>query len=136
MSSSPAAARGSAKMRCSSRFICSANGARRRPIGRSQACCGCPGDMVDSVLGDATTLTAHRVMAAVFDGDPQPLYDVILNEHAEEFVRSRMLETVAMVTLRALRLNSRLLPELNRAKPTYSCRVRSSGVRSFGARLR
>jgi hypothetical protein len=39
-------------------------------------------------------------MAAVFDGDPQPLYDVILEPEADEFVRCRMCEALAMVTLR------------------------------------
>jgi hypothetical protein len=59
-----------------------------------------PGDELDHVLGDTTTETTHRIMAAVFDGDPQPLYDVILNENADEFARSRMLEALAMVALR------------------------------------
>lgn len=59
-----------------------------------------PGDDLDDVLGGAITETTHRVMAALFDGDPQPLYDVVLNEDADEFARSRMLEVLAMVTLR------------------------------------
>jgi Protein of unknown function (DUF1186)/SEC-C motif len=59
-----------------------------------------PGADLDYVLGGAITETTHRVMAAVFDGDPRPLYDVILNENADEFVRSRMLETLAMLALR------------------------------------
>jgi hypothetical protein len=54
----------------------------------------------DKLLGYATTETGHRVMAAVFDGDPQPLYDVILDPDADEFARSRMFEVLAMVTLR------------------------------------
>jgi len=58
------------------------------------------GDELDDVLGGGITETAHRVMAAVFDGDPQPLYDVILDENADEFARSRMLEALAMVALR------------------------------------
>jgi len=58
------------------------------------------GDELDDVLGGAITETAHRVMAAVFDGDPQPLYDVILDENADEFARSRMLEVLGMVALR------------------------------------
>jgi len=53
-------------------------------------------------LGDDTfggcTETSHRVMAAVFDGDPEPLYEIILDQSADEFIRSRMLETIAMVT--------------------------------------
>jgi len=39
-------------------------------------------------------------MAAVFDGDPGPLYEVILDAEADEYIRSRMLEAIAMVTLR------------------------------------
>src|SRR5262249_55572743 len=55
---------------------------------------------VEYVLGDATTETSQRVMAAVFDGDPQPLYDVILDAEADEFIRARMCDAVAMVTVR------------------------------------
>ena len=55
---------------------------------------------VDDVLDGAITETTHRVMAAVFDGDPAPLYDVIRDPEADEFVRSRMCEALAMVTLR------------------------------------
>jgi hypothetical protein len=54
---------------------------------------------IEKILGDGVATTAHRVMAAVFDGDPQPLYDLILDEHANEFIRSRMCEALAMVTL-------------------------------------
>jgi hypothetical protein len=39
-------------------------------------------------------------MAAVFDGDPEPLYDIILDSSAEEFIRACMCEALAMVTLR------------------------------------
>ena len=55
---------------------------------------------VDDILGDAVTSTSHRVMAAIFDGDPQPLYDIILDPVADEFVRSRMCETLAILVLR------------------------------------
>ena len=53
-----------------------------------------------------STTTSHRVMAAVFDGDPEPLYDIILDPNAEEFIRAGMWDALAMVTLRG---------ELNRA---------------------
>ena len=59
----------------------------------------CPRDDIDQIFGGAVTETTHRVMAAIFDGDPGPLYDVILDSEADEFIRSRMLEAVAMVTL-------------------------------------
>jgi hypothetical protein len=54
---------------------------------------------LEVVLGDAVAETTQRVMAAVFDGDPQPLYAVIEAEHADPFVRSRMLETLAMLAV-------------------------------------
>jgi Protein of unknown function (DUF1186)/SEC-C motif len=60
----------------------------------------CPSHEIDAILGDAITSTAHRVMAAVFDGDPQPLYEIIFDPNAEQFVRSRMCEALAMVVLR------------------------------------
>jgi len=59
-----------------------------------------PPDIVDAVLGDAITATTHRVMASVFDGNLQPLCDIIHDEDAEEFVRSRMIEAIALLTLR------------------------------------
>jgi hypothetical protein len=55
---------------------------------------------VDAIFGDGITTTSHRVMAAVFDGDPEPLYDIILDPKAEEFVRAGMCEALAMVTVR------------------------------------
>jgi hypothetical protein len=59
-----------------------------------------PADELEPILGGACSETAHRVMAAVFDGDPQPLYDLVLKEQADEFVRSRMCEAIAMLSLR------------------------------------
>ena len=55
---------------------------------------------IDVVLGDGVTETSHRVMAAVFDGDPAPLYEIIESEHANEHIRARMFETLAMLVLR------------------------------------
>jgi Protein of unknown function (DUF1186)/SEC-C motif len=54
-------------------------------------------EKIGLILGDGLTENSHRVMAAVFDGDPQPLYDIILDPDADEFARSRMCEAVAMV---------------------------------------
>jgi hypothetical protein len=58
-----------------------------------------PRGEVDRIFGDGITTTSHRVIASVFDGDPQPLYDIILDPNAEQFIRSRMCEALAMVTL-------------------------------------
>jgi uncharacterized protein len=59
-----------------------------------------PRHEIDAIFGDGITTTSHRVMAAVFDGDPEPLYDIILDPNAEEFIRAGMCEALAMVTLR------------------------------------
>ncbi len=59
-----------------------------------------PGHEIDTIFGDGITTTSHRVMAAVFDGDSEPLYDIILDPKAEEFIRAGMCEALAMVTLR------------------------------------
>jgi Protein of unknown function (DUF1186) len=67
-----------------------------RPLARLLAG---PPDQLERAIGMAITETSHRVMAAVFDGDPQPLYQAIEAEHADEFARSRMLEALAMIAL-------------------------------------
>src|SRR6266436_1170595 len=59
-----------------------------------------PGPEIDAIFGDGITTTSHRVMAAVFDGDPQPLCEIILDPSADEYLRASMCETLAMVTLR------------------------------------
>ncbi len=59
-----------------------------------------PRDVLETILGDCITETSHRVMAAVFDGDPDPLYQVIRDPEADEFVRAKMLQTIAIVTRR------------------------------------
>ncbi len=68
-----------------------------RPLARLLRCAD---HEVEATLGDAITSTTHRVMAAVFDGDPAPLYAIILDRDAEPFVRSRICETLAMLVLR------------------------------------
>ena len=59
-----------------------------------------PRDDVREALGDGVVETGHRVMAAVFDGDPAPLHAIIRDPQGDEFVRARMCEALAMVTLR------------------------------------
>jgi hypothetical protein len=68
-----------------------------RPLGRLLRL---PGHEIDAIFGDGITTTSHRVMAAVFDGDPEPLYEIILDPNAEEFIRAGMCEALAMVALR------------------------------------
>jgi hypothetical protein len=57
-------------------------------------------DQVDHLLGEAIAQTIHRVMAGVFDGDPQPLYDIIMDANADQCVRSRMFDALLILVLR------------------------------------
>lgn len=59
-----------------------------------------PPDVLNTILGDCVTVTSHRVMAAVFDGDPAPLHDIIRDPAADEFIRAKMLQTIAMLVRR------------------------------------
>jgi hypothetical protein len=68
-----------------------------RPLARLV---GGPADDVVDILGDAIHRTVHRVMAAVFDGDPEPLYAIIRDADADEMVRGAMFDTLVMATVR------------------------------------
>ncbi len=59
-----------------------------------------PAGEVEPILADAATETTHRVMASVFDGDPNPLYEVILDPEADEFIRGSMFDALVILTLR------------------------------------
>jgi hypothetical protein len=59
-----------------------------------------PDEEIDAVLGDFFPVeTGPRVMAAVFDGDPAPLYALVHDENVDEFIRGGMCEAIAIVTL-------------------------------------
>jgi hypothetical protein len=55
-----------------------------------------PSDDLNGTLGDAVAETSHRIMAGVFDGDPEPLRQLILNGNADGTIRARMCEALAM----------------------------------------
>src|SRR5258708_34342796 len=55
---------------------------------------------VELILGSATTETSHKIMANVFDGDPGPIYDIIQDSDADEFVRSRMFDALVILAFR------------------------------------
>ncbi len=59
----------------------------------------CPSNHLDALIADGNTENSHRVMAAVFDGDPAPLYNIILDENADEYARSRMCDALAMLVV-------------------------------------
>jgi hypothetical protein len=53
----------------------------------------------DTLMGDVITEAAARIMADVFDGDPQPLFDVVLDPAADSFARAAMVDTLVLVAL-------------------------------------
>ena len=55
---------------------------------------------VELILGDGITETAHRVLASVFDGDPHPIYEIILDSEADEIVRGRACDALVILVLR------------------------------------
>ena len=59
----------------------------------------CSPDALDNALGDALTESAHVVMAAVFDGDPEPLYELILDAKADKFARSGMFDALVILAV-------------------------------------
>lgn len=58
-----------------------------------------PPDELEALLGDAVSTTSHKIMAGIFDRDPEPVRQIILDRGADEMMRSRMCNALAMVTL-------------------------------------
>ena len=57
-------------------------------------------EFVDALMGDVITEGAARLMADVFDGDPQRLFDLVLDPAADSFARAAMVEALVLVALR------------------------------------
>jgi uncharacterized protein YchJ len=49
-------------------------------------------------LEDEIGITGHRVIVRVFDGDPEPLCAFVLDRSADEFLRTMVLEAIAILT--------------------------------------
>lgn len=56
-------------------------------------------EFLDALLGDSITEASARIMAGVFDGDLQPLFDILLDDAADGFLRGEMFDTLAIVAL-------------------------------------
>jgi hypothetical protein len=82
---------------------------------------------ISDLLGDAITETSHRVMAAVFDGDPEPLHRIIRDPDVDEYVRYRMIYAIVMLTRRGelSRADTRLFLQdcFSRLEPRHDCAV-------------
>jgi hypothetical protein len=49
------------------------------------------------IIDDAFDMILHRAIAAVFDGDPEPLYDMLLDPAVNQIACAKLLETVPML---------------------------------------
>ncbi|MCJ2053607.1 DUF1186 domain-containing protein [Methylobacterium sp. J-070] len=56
-------------------------------------------ETLDAVLGDAVTATLARVVASLFDGDPTPLFRLILDSTVDDFVRMALLSACTFLAL-------------------------------------
>lgn len=66
-------------------------------------------EFLDALLGDSITEASARVMAGVFDGDVQPLFDILLDDDADGFVRGEMFDTLVIVALEDPGLRPRIM---------------------------
>ncbi|AIQ91296.1 zinc chelation protein SecC [Methylobacterium sp. XJLW] len=56
-------------------------------------------ETLDALLGDAVTATLAKVLASLFDGDPQPLFRLILDSTVDDYVRMALLSACTFLTL-------------------------------------
>lgn len=54
---------------------------------------------LDALLGDTITEASARIMAGVFDGDLQPVFDILLDDAADSFVRGEMFDALGIIAL-------------------------------------
>ena len=54
---------------------------------------------LDAILGDALTATLAKVLASLFDGDPQPLFRLVLDSTVDDFARMALLCACTFLTL-------------------------------------
>jgi hypothetical protein len=57
-------------------------------------------ERLEWALGDSITETVPRIMLNLFDGDARPLYEIVMHEAADEFVRAGMLRVLATLARR------------------------------------
>jgi hypothetical protein len=60
---------------------------------------GSDGEKVEWLLGDAVTITAHRVVFNLFDGDLAPIKRLIESPDVDVYVRRRMFDLMGMLML-------------------------------------
>ncbi|MDE4912313.1 DUF1186 domain-containing protein [Methylobacterium sp. 092160098-2] len=56
-------------------------------------------ETLDALLGDAVTATLAKILASLFDGDPQPLFRLILDSTVDDYVRMALLSACTFLTL-------------------------------------
>ena len=57
----------------------------------------CPQDRVDALLGDAITENLSQILAGLFDGDAQPLHELVVDAGVNSFVRQAAFRALAFL---------------------------------------
>lgn len=78
-------------------------------------------DLLDLLIGDAITEGTARVIAGVSDADLQPIFEVIEDPAADEFVRGQMIDALVMI--------ARLRPETRPQVAEYLERFFTAGFK-------
>ena len=81
----------------SSSTSCSASGATARAYRPLTGLLRHDPDFLELLLGDAVTEGTARVVAGVCDGDLQPIFEVIDDPAADEYIRCQMIDALVMI---------------------------------------
>lgn len=71
-------------------------------------------DFLEALISDGITETSARVIAGVFDGDLQPIFNVINDDAADSFVRGQMFDALVMLALDGPHLKSPIVDFLQK----------------------
>ncbi len=58
-----------------------------------------PTSDLEEIFSDWVFGESHRVMVGVFDGDPQPLFEIALDPAVDEYIRSNIFEALAVLAV-------------------------------------
>lgn len=95
-------------------------------------------EFVDMLIGDAVTEGTARVIAGVCDGDLKPIFSVIEDPTADEFVRGQMIDALVLIARQRPELRPEVLghlerfPSANIDKPENLCGSWAFAVADLG----
>jgi Protein of unknown function (DUF1186)/SEC-C motif len=67
-----------------------------------------PGAELEHLLGDAVTQDMSRIVAGVFDGNEDALFDVLVDRSVDQFVREQLLDAATFLTWKGIITRDRM----------------------------